>query len=44
MDKELLVFITVTIVDPAGNRIHPNEDSPADYYDDMPDFYRPFTQ
>jgi Flp pilus assembly secretin CpaC len=23
-DKELFVFVTVTLVDPAGNRIHPD--------------------
>jgi beta-lactamase regulating signal transducer with metallopeptidase domain len=28
VDKELLVFITVTLVDPAGDRIHSDEDSP----------------
>ena len=28
VDKELLVFITVTLVDPAGNRIHTDEDLP----------------
>jgi beta-lactamase regulating signal transducer with metallopeptidase domain len=27
-DKELLVFITVTLVDPAGNRIHSDEEMP----------------
>jgi Flp pilus assembly secretin CpaC len=27
-DKELLVFITVTLVDPAGNRIHTDEELP----------------
>jgi hypothetical protein len=27
-DKEVLVFITVTLVDPAGNRIHSDEDAP----------------
>ncbi|HEY1661757.1 MAG TPA: M56 family metallopeptidase [Verrucomicrobiae bacterium] len=26
-DKEVLVFITVTLVDAAGNRIHPNDES-----------------
>jgi beta-lactamase regulating signal transducer with metallopeptidase domain len=35
MDKELLVFITVTLVDPAGNRIHSDKVAPADYFDDM---------
>jgi beta-lactamase regulating signal transducer with metallopeptidase domain len=28
VDKELLVFITVTLVDPAGNRIHSDEEMP----------------
>jgi Flp pilus assembly secretin CpaC len=27
-DKELLVFITVTLVDPAGNRLHSDGDMP----------------
>lgn len=27
-NKEVLVFITVTLVDPAGNRIHSDEDAP----------------
>jgi beta-lactamase regulating signal transducer with metallopeptidase domain len=27
-DKELLVFITATIVDPAGNRVHPDDKLP----------------
>ena len=27
-DKELLVFVTATIVDPAGNRVHSDEDLP----------------
>ena len=27
-DKELLVFITATIVDPAGNRIHSDDELP----------------
>jgi beta-lactamase regulating signal transducer with metallopeptidase domain len=35
IDKQLLVFITVTIVDSAGNRIHADTDAPADYYDDV---------
>ena len=33
-ERETLVFITVTIVDPAGNRIHADEVGPADFYDD----------
>ena len=28
MDKELLVFITVNLVDPAGNRIHSDDEIP----------------
>ena len=27
-DKELLVFITVTLVDPAGNRMHSDDEMP----------------
>ncbi len=33
-DKELLVFVTATLVDPAGNPIHPDKAAPADFYDD----------
>ncbi|MEJ0088862.1 MAG: M56 family metallopeptidase [Limisphaerales bacterium] len=32
-DKELLVFVTVTIVDPAGNPIHSYKAVPANIYD-----------
>jgi hypothetical protein len=43
VDKELLVFITMTLVDQAGNRIHSDEEAPADYYDDVsPNAHRQF--
>jgi hypothetical protein len=43
-DKELLVFITATIVDPDGIRIHPDEPAPSEIYDDVrPNVSRPRT-
>jgi Flp pilus assembly secretin CpaC len=42
-ETELLVFITATVVDQAGNRIHSDEDAPVDYYDDVsPNAHRQF--